>query len=284
MELLFLLSGYLYKKREYVPYLFGKVNRILTPYLIWGAVFLLMPVVFSSVVHRETSLADGFVNYLLYGGGYWFLYVLFFIFVLYPFFDAVGRWLKIAMIATLLTTDFLFDIPEVFCLRQIVYYLPFFTAGNLLAGWHREREVVPNSSKYLGVIGMAFSCVLIAKQYIPIPQFFSRFIDATCVMGIIVVCARFILILADETKDILLGIIISLTSLCGKYSLQLYLFNGFLLVILRVLLCSILHVSNPILIVGVISFVDIAISILICVYVLPKSKFLSYICGVKSSK
>ena len=44
MELIFLLSGFLYKKKDIVPYLKGKVNRILVPYLIWGAIFLLMPV------------------------------------------------------------------------------------------------------------------------------------------------------------------------------------------------------------------------------------------------
>ena len=74
---------------------------------------------------------------------------------------------------------------------------------------------------------------------------------------------------------------VSVTSLCGQYSLQLYLFNGFLMVPLRVLLCSVMHVENAVAIVSVISVVDIAISLLVCVYLLPKSKILSYVCGVK---
>ena len=40
MELLFLVSGFLYIKKDYRRYIKGKVNRILIPYLIWGGFFV----------------------------------------------------------------------------------------------------------------------------------------------------------------------------------------------------------------------------------------------------
>ena len=100
-------------------------------------------------------------------------------------------------------------------------------------------------------------------------------------MGIISVCVHYAYVIAIDRKDILLNKVVNITSLCGQYSLQLYLFNGFLLVILRVLLCSILHIENPIIIVTSIAGFDILISLLVCVYLLPESKLLSYVCGVK---
>lgn len=39
MELLFLLSGFLYKKKDVASYFKGKVERILVPYFIWGGYF-----------------------------------------------------------------------------------------------------------------------------------------------------------------------------------------------------------------------------------------------------
>ena len=282
MELLFLLSGFLYKKKDIVPYLKGKVNRILVPYLIWGAIFLLMPVLFSSVVHRDTSLVDGISNYLLYGGGYWFLYALFFVFLIYPLFDIFGKWGKMLLLVVIIVVNYFWDAPTILCIDQIMYYLPFFMTGNLLYDFFVRSGRDYNLDNYAGIIGVAFLAVFLFNHYCHLPEFFSILISTTCIMGMISVCAHYIYTIAIDRKDILQNKFVNIASLCGQYSLQLYLFNGFLLVILRIVICSLLHIENPVIIVTAISGIDIIISLLVCKYVLPKSRCISYICGVKS--
>ena len=281
MELLFLLSGFLYRRKEYGPYLKGKANRILVPYLIWGAVFLLMPVLFSPIVHRETPLVDGIVNYLLYGGGYWFLYVLFIIFIIYPLIDRLGNVMKAVLLVVIVVTDYLVVFPSVLCIDLTVCYLAFFIAGNIISGMVMKGNTDGKMNMYLGLMGLLLVFILIINKCISLPDFFSSFIKTVCIIGLLSVAAKYLYIIASNTKDILLNKVVSVTALCGQYSLQLYLFNGFLLVPLRVLLCSVMHVENAVAIISVISVLDITVSLLVCVYLLPKSKILSYVCGVK---
>lgn len=284
MEILFMLSGFLYKKKDYASYYKGKISRILIPYLIWGAIFLLMPVIFSSVVHRDTSLFDGLKNYALYGGGYWFLYALFLIFIIYPLIDLLGRWLKVILLVGLIAVNYLFAIPSIFCFEQVMWYLPFFMMGDLLRDLNNMIGAGNYSGNFAGITCLIFIATYLINEYVTIPNYFHHFIKSVSIIGIMCVLARYIFAILSETKDIVLRGFVSINSLCGKYSLQLYLFNGFLLVLLRVLLCSVLHVTNPIVIVFVISSVDIIVSLLVCVYILPKSKVLSFICGVKAAK
>lgn len=67
----------------------------------------------------------------------------------------------------------------------------------------------------------------------------------------------------------------------SKYSLQIYLFNGYLLTIIRIILCSILKIRNPLVIVGSIWLCDLAISLVLCKCILPKVPILAQMCGIK---
>ena len=281
MELLFLLSGFLYKNKNYINYLKGKVNRILVPYLIWGSVFLLMPVLFSSVVHRDTPFQEGLKNYLFHGGGYWFLYVLFLVFFIYPIIDKLANWAKLGLaLAVFFVNIFHFVFPAIFCIELFMLYLPYFIIGNLLKTIYNNRSKLVG--KNTGVIGLGFVFVFLINQYVSLPSYYAQVVNTICIMGWVCITVLFFYVVANVTKDIIINKLVHIMSLCGKYSLQLYLFNGFLLVFLRVILCSILHIINPIVLVAAISGFDIIISLLICVYLLPKSRVVSFICGVKA--
>lgn len=279
MELLFLLSGFLYKKKDNASYYKGKAQRILIPYLIWGAIFVLMPVIFASVVHRDTSLSDGIKNYFFYGGGYWFLYTLLFVFLIYPVIDKLGYWIKVGLVLLLIITNYYIEYPPLFCIDQIMYYLPFFMIGNLLAEYNKKRD--KQTTRFAGVFGLIFVMTLFINRIISVPEYYSNLINTVCIMGLLSVAVYYIYNVFVTTGDVALDKVISFTSLCGKYSLQLYLFNGFLLVPLRIVLCSLCKITDPIIIVSVISTVDIVLSLLACFYILPKSRILSLICGVK---
>lgn len=238
-----------------------------------------MPVLFSSIVHRDTPLADGIINLFLYGGGYWFLYTLFLVFLFYPLIDKLGNIFKVCLAVSLIISKYYLDYPSMFCIDQIIYYLPFFIIGNLLAGYIMKRN--EQTAKFVGIVGLIFVITFLMNRFIPVPEYYSNLINTVCIMGLLSVAVYYIYNVFVTTGDVALDKVISFTSLCGKYSLQLYLFNGFLLVPLRIVLCSLCKITDPIIIVSVISTVDIVLSLFVCVYILPKSRILLLICGVK---
>lgn len=71
---------------------------------------------------------------------------------------------------------------------------------------------------------------------------------------------------------------------CSRFSLQLYLFNGYLLTIFRILVCSVLKVSIPIIIVLIIWLGNIAVTLMICKWGVPKVPFLCVCCGIERRK
>lgn len=63
--------------------------------------------------------------------------------------------------------------------------------------------------------------------------------------------------------------------------LQIYLFNGYLLTAIRIILCNILKIQSPFLIAMTIWIGDLAISLILCKYILPKMRLLARLCGIK---
>lgn len=68
---------------------------------------------------------------------------------------------------------------------------------------------------------------------------------------------------------------------CSKFSLQLYLFNGYLLTFFRVIICSVLHISSPFLIAFGIWAGDIAVTLFLCKWIIPKVSILGFCCGIE---
>ena len=58
----------------------------------------------------------------------------------------------------------------------------------------------------------------------------------------------------------------------GRYSLQIYLFNGFLLVISRTVIVSVLEVSNPFIIIAFNMLVDFFLSYIVIKYICERIK------------
>ena len=67
---------------------------------------------------------------------------------------------------------------------------------------------------------------------------------------------------------------------CSKFSLQIYLFNGYLMTAIRILLCQVLGVTAPLPIALGIWIGDLVISLLVCKVVLPRIPVLRDLCGL----
>ena len=87
-------------------------------------------------------------------------------------------------------------------------------------------------------------------------------------------CAKVIVVLRQ-------GKSIRLLDECSKYSLQIYLFNGFILVVVRTVLCNFLGVQNAFVIVSSLLILNVAISILMCKYIIPFIPGVCTLCGLK---
>lgn len=142
MPLFFMISGFLCSyKGNYGGYLFlARVKRILVPYIVFDAAALFLRVVGGSLVNRSMDIKSAIFQLFLQGtsaGGYWFLYTLFVISVIAPLFWVIlkkNRLLGLPIIAVCVIVSALFDLPEICCLKSVVYYLTYFIIGMMLKG------------------------------------------------------------------------------------------------------------------------------------------------------
>lgn len=88
MNVFFLVSGYLFafsKKKSTAVFLKGKVRRLLVPYISFSAATFGMKLIAPILVNRKVEAVGSFVESLiLRGGELWFVYVLFILFLIWP--------------------------------------------------------------------------------------------------------------------------------------------------------------------------------------------------------
>ena len=67
---------------------------------------------------------------------------------------------------------------------------------------------------------------------------------------------------------------------CSKFSLQLYLFNGYLLAAIRIVMCRVLHITSPIWLVLTIWIGNLATTIISCKWIIPRIPIIRNMCGI----
>ena len=275
MPLFFIVSGYLFsitKKSAFELYK-GKVQRLLIPYLFTMAILIGMKLFLPSSLSYNTISGGGkslIVNALLYGGERWFVYVLFMMFVvIIPF----RYYLKkpsvcLIIILALIGIYFMAFMPKEFKMKDVFYFLYFFLIGFLMHNyWDRIKDYC---RKYWYVVIALF---LVLNLFFIIPLERITFIY------------RFLLPLTGSLACITMAVLLNthdssfvrFVSYCGKYSLQFYLFT-FCYPIIRWGIVSVLHISNPIMILLSV-FVLQLISIIPIVEISRRIRFLKIPCG-----
>lgn len=117
MELFFILAGYVYHCIGYKNYIRKKIERIALPYFVFGIGAMLLRAYGGSAINGTESIGEGIIKLLFRGGGYWFLYVLFLIFAIYPLIEKVLVNIKTEIataILILIATQFI-HFPAFFC-------------------------------------------------------------------------------------------------------------------------------------------------------------------------
>lgn len=270
MPLFFLVSGYCFSyKGSYKAFIVPKIYRILMPYVIFGLLDMIPRQLLSSLVNRPSSVWESLKSMLLDGGQYWFLYTLFLMFLIYPLFyvwqkDSVTRKVILAVVflaLSLIKTDIL-----MFRFDSILFYMVFFHVGSLLKGFKIEVfQIDKLNSKVrlmaIVVLAVAWSLLSIYAPYTTVTRM---------IFAILGVLTFYLLTKYKITNTIFARL--------GKYSLQLYLLNGFLLVVSRTLICRITQV--PVLIVLFNLFVTMVCSYFFIKYVCERIKFVKKMMGM----
>lgn len=270
MPLFFLISGFCFSYRgEYKPFIFKKIKRILIPYLAFNLIDMFPRFLFPDLVNRSRGIGDSIQRILLEGGEYWFLYVLFLIFLIYPLLDrwiADNQYLSLGMLPLLLVLNFACRGISVFLVDRVFYYLFYFTIGIILKKTFGKAlfDKKINKGKTAAAIALlaAVWLVLIAlrKAYLDIPEAligiltFYLFVQFTSVTRLF---ARF-----------------------GEYSLQLYLLNGFLLVMSRTAAVLVFKITDPFVIVAFNMLVDFFLSYIIIKYLCGRIKAARVLMGM----
>lgn len=135
MELFFVLAGAVYYCSDYSRFMKKKIKRILVPYLSFGIITLHLKAFGGSAINGNESVTEGVIKLLFHGGNYWFLYVLFILFTIYPWIEKLCYNWKIetaVALAALVIRQFT-EITHVFAISTLLYYIPYFVAGKILA-------------------------------------------------------------------------------------------------------------------------------------------------------
>lgn len=269
MPIFFIVSGFCFSyKGNYGSYLLKKVKRLLVPYLAFGILDMIPRFLFPSLLNRPRGLSESIESILLYGGEYWFLYTLFLIFMIYPFIYKISSGKPILLFSTFVIL-YLINVffpckVSIFTLSRILDYICYFSLGVFLRSVYRFAEgktLKPWASFLL------FGILIVSYESLMFHKYFKFY---TILIG---VAALYFLCCTPFAANIFKRF--------GKYSLQIYLLNGFLLVISRTTIISLLGCTEPVAIIAFNMFVDFFLSYLFIKYICAKIKPVRFIMGIE---
>lgn len=283
MELFFLLAGVVYSCRNYASFISKKVRRILIPYVFFGVLTMLMRAFGGSAVNGVEPLGEGIYKLVFQGGGYWFLYVLFLIFAVYPWIERVCRGLlkEGAVGLVCLAVDTLFILPNIVQLSGIVKYLPYFICGRIVSRAVLRDRLISGKNRWW--IAIAALCLYAGLDYLETA--FGELIAALHFIRAVAIITVLYVLLCSFAADPHPGkgkrLLCSFLTDSSRYSLQLYLFNGYLLTASRIVMCSLLHITNPLILVPGIWIVNMAGTLIACKWILPRIPVVKQLCGLE---
>lgn len=274
LPLFFTVSGYCFSYRgDYKSYLLKKVKRLLIPYFVFCLAEAIPVMLLGALNHGSAGFGESIRLMLFYGGYYWFLWTLFLIFLIFPFLHKL--FMRNTLTKVIGTIVFVLlniaPIPlDFWCLDRVSQYLIYFWAGDLLrTKWDFEnRPSIKTSTLFLILFGAAWvilCCLSLARN------------DTEMNVKFLIEAALGIAASAAATGFPWFN---RFFAKYGKYSLQLYLLNSFLLGASRALVCNVLHIETGIVIVAFNMLVDFFLSYLLIKYVFSKFRFMRELMGM----
>ena len=267
MPLFFLISGFCFSYNgDYKKFLIKKVDRLILPYIVFNLIDMIPRFLLSQYVNRSRGILESVKRILFNGGEYWFLYVLFIIFAIYP---AIHLWQKASMLrkGIFVAVSFCLIIADInislFRIETVIYYLFYFNLGVVLKT--SSIKFFNFKKSFLSIL-TPIVLFLIWISLIVLPT--TCFLDILIALLGIITCYYF-------TQFEIFNCIFRRF---GEYSLQLYLLNGFLLVISREIICRVTEV--PFIIILFNMLVDFILSYVFIKYICRRIVFVRKIMGM----
>lgn len=279
MPMFFIISGYLFSKSEKstAELYKGKTMRILIPYLFTMLILVCVKLVLPPSLSYNSAVGGGYksliINALCYGGDRWFVYTLFIIFLLLiPIRTWLKKkWLSGVLIAISIGICSFVKLPTLLALDKVFYNVVFFIAGYMLGDCF---PIIKNwSLKYWYFIYIVFviaNMIFVRPVFRTIPFVFLYVLPFTGTLAVMTMAFQLEKVI-EKSK------VAQYIEYCGKYSLQFYLFT-FCYPLIRWGIVSVLHVTNPFIILSSVFVLQLA-TITIIVEITRRIKWLKIPCG-----
>lgn len=272
MPLFFMVSGFCFSfKSPYQSYLLKKVKRILVPHFVFGLLDYVPRMIPNSFVNKQVTPKEAITEFLLYGGNNWFLWSLFVIFAIFPLVYIIlekGRIYRvIVFLFVMLLYVFADRLPMIFLISTIAKFLPYFLIGYLVR--RLDYEAVKRT---IGNGYVAFCSLIALSTSFALIQLYEFRLNMIVALSGAVVWYY----IALQVK----GVFEKLLLMCSKYSLQMYLLDGYALVLTRTVLVNILKISSPSMIISLNFVLDVAIVLVIAKYFLSRFNIFRWASGI----
>lgn len=276
MPLFFLIAGYCFKEKPYLINVKERCKRLIIPYFAFNILTTIVKNLGGSLVNTKENPISDIVGWFLYGGHYWFLYVLFIISLLMPLTKGITENVQKTVIGcvSIIILGMLVEGIEIFCVGKVCWYYLFYVLGAAIKKWKIIERLLETKIKVTWIFLLAYGIGIVLKGNNDIDNYFLDIVLALVGSSI---CWRFAVFW--EKKQ---GIIKNFFVLAGKYSLQFYVINGYLLVCARVFFISILHLKNEYIIYIAIVLSNL-IGALIAVKIIEKIKPLRVVFGMREA-
>jgi len=282
LPLFFAVAGFCFHFRGYRDLLNKKTPRLVIPYLVFSLAGIAAPLFFPSLVNEPKPLGEMLLG-ILTGQTAWFLYALFLIFLLFPVLlrlarNRTGAWITAILILLIYFFPYW---PKVCNLANVADYLLFFALGYAV----RQRldmlgRTLEKAEKKLGRFVLWTLCVVLwaclvglmmkigEKNRLPysVPRLFAALLG-------MFLCLEYV-------RYRVSGPVCRAFAEIGKYTLQLYLFNGYFLVASRTLLVKILGITAPIPVILGNYIVILGLNYLFVKYVIARVKLFRTLTGM----
>lgn len=277
LNVFFLVSGYLFahsKPRAFKENFKKKASRLLIPYIGYEVINLVSKLAFPYLVNRKVGggkIIEYIEDMLFKGGELWFVYVLFFIFLIWPpILHKLNKKTLLGIIVLLMVLNNV--VPDnlldgIFLYPSIFAYSVYFLTGYLLKDMHREILQDRRNFQIVTVLFVVFCCLLVQTISVPF------------VWGYVLAFIGCWFIWSLSFQLLKVKTIRSALSFCGKYSLSFYWLNGFALVPARMVVVKVLHVqSTPLIAISI--FLMCVVSEVIAIRIIKRIPYVRTIVGM----
>ena len=220
--------------------------------------------------NAQDGILSMIYNILFQGGDRWFVYTLFIIYLfLIPCRNIIKeKWIGIIICMLLVFMHYTILFPNLFRLSDVVYYMLFFIIGFMLNESYDSIKKWSLKNSWFVFIIFIIQCFCI-RFFKSIPFVYDIILP--------IIGSWFIITLSLILEKYDNNIIVKYIDYSGRYSLQFYLLT-FAYPIIRVVIVSILHITNPVIIVISVFLLQL-IAITVIIEITRRIKWLKIPCG-----